>query len=220
MPAFPRDSPTASGRDAPPGRNLPAAGCIPDGRGNLPFAVRSLALASALFALAFACIPPASAAEDQVWTPEADLSAIANRERGWLWPINPVCCGQDEPHPPISAADLAGLRGGPERVTLVRDLVQLGMFLDSPISDARLAEIEADWDTIRAAGLKVVPRFLYDWSMHNREPPTEIIAGHLDQLAPLLTRNADVIAWLEGGLFGGSGEAAASDQGHVIEATE
>jgi hypothetical protein len=220
MPAFPWDSPTASGHDAPPGRNLPAAGRIRDRRGNVPFAVRARALAPALFALAFACIPPASAAEDQVWTPEADPSAIANPERGWLWPINPVCCGQDEPHPPISAADLAGLRDGPERVTLVRDLVQLGMFLDSPISDARLAEIEADWDTIRAAGLKVVPRFLYDWSMHNREPPTEIIAGHLDQLAPILTRNADVIAWLEGGLFGGSGEAAASDQGHVIEATE
>jgi hypothetical protein len=94
------------------------------------------------------------------------------------------------------------------------------LYCRAPISDARLAEIEADWEAIRAAGMKVVPRFLYDWSMHNREPPTENIAGHLEQLAQLLSRNADVIAWLEAGLFGGSGEAAASGQGHVIEATE
>jgi hypothetical protein len=177
-------------------------------------------VARAIIGIAHAGLPAAAWAEDQVWIPKADLSAFVNPERGWIWPINPVCCGQDEPHPPITAADLAGLRDSPERVTLVRDLVQLGMFLDGPTSDARLAEIEAYCEAIRAAGMKVVPRFLYDCSMHNREPPTEIIAGHLEQLAPLLSRNADVIAWLEAGLFGGTGEAAASGQCHVIGATE
>ncbi len=146
---------------------------------------------------------------------EESLEIFPNPERGWFWPIDPECCGTDLPHPPIEVGRLRALRGRPEAITLVRDGVLLGRHMHEPIPRQTLNRIQADWDAARRAGMKVIVRFLYDWSLNNRDPEEAILAGHLDQLAPLLTANEDVIAAVEAGLFGGSGEGNRSDRGYV-----
>ena len=138
-----------------------------------------------------------------------------NPERGWFWPINPECCSTDQAHPPLEVSQLKSLRGRPEAITLLRDGVQLGRHMHGPISPQTLNRIQADWDVARRAGMKVIVRFLYDWSVNNRDPEEAILEGHLDQLAPLLTANEDIIAVVEAGLFGGSGEGNRSDRGYV-----
>jgi Domain of unknown function (DUF4874) len=146
---------------------------------------------------------------------EESLDIFPNPERGWFWPIDPKCCGTDLPHPPVEVGRLRALRGRPEAITLVRDGVLLGRHMHEPISPQTLNRIQADWDAARRAGVKVIVRFLYDWSLNNRDPEEAILAGHLDQLAPLLTANEDIIATVEAGLFGGSGEGNRSDRGYV-----
>ena len=143
------------------------------------------------------------------------LDIFPNPERGWFWPFNPPCCSTDRPHRPLDVGALGRLRGRPEAITLVRDGVQLGQHMRGPISPETLNRIQADWDAARRAGVKVIVRFLYDWSRNNRDPEEPIMERHLDQLAPLLAANEDVIAMVEAGLFGGSGEANGSDQGYV-----
>lgn len=146
---------------------------------------------------------------------EESLDIFPNPERGWFWPIDPECCGTDLAHPPFEVSRLRGLRGRPEAITLLRDGVLLGRHMHGPISRQTLNRIQADWDAARRAGMKVIVRFLYDWSLNNRDPEEAILEGHLDQLAPLLTANEDIIAVVEAGLFGGSGEGNRSDRGYV-----
>jgi hypothetical protein len=86
----------------------------------------------------------------------ASSAALANPERGWIWPYNPECCVTDIPHAPLVASDLQALRTGPDRITLIRDMVQLGMFMTTDISPQMLDEIEADWNEARVAGVKVI----------------------------------------------------------------
>lgn len=143
------------------------------------------------------------------------FEAFPNPERGWFWPFNPYCCSTYRPHRPFDVGVLRRLRGRAEAVTLVRDGVQLGQHMYGPISQETLKKIQADWDAARQAGVKIIVRFLYDWSLNDRDPEEPVIDMHLEQLAPLLAVNADVIAMVEAGLFGGSGEANKSSQGYV-----
>jgi len=143
------------------------------------------------------------------------LETFPNPERGWFWPFNPYCCSTNQPHRPLDVGFLKRLRERPEAITLIRDGVQLGQHMHGPISQESLNRIQADWDATRQAGVKVIVRFLYDWSLNNRDPEESVIDTHLEQLGPLLRANEDVIAMVEAGLFGGSGEANKSNQGYV-----
>lgn len=143
------------------------------------------------------------------------IETFPNPERGWFWPFNPHCCSTNQPHRPLDVGLLKRLRGRPEAITLIRDGVQLGQHMHGPISQESLNKIQADWDAARQAGVKIIVRFLYDWSLNNRDPEESIIDTHLEQLGPLLRANEDVIAMVEAGLFGGSGEANKSNQGYV-----
>lgn len=91
-------------------------------------------------------------------------------------------------------------------------------YTDGPISAKTLAAIQQDMNTIRAAGLKLIPRFVYSIKSTKGDcpegficppygdAPKEIIIGHIRQLKTLLHKNADVIAVVQLGLFGTWGE--------------
>jgi hypothetical protein len=143
-------------------------------------------------------------------------AVFPNPERGWFWPYNPICCSTNQPHGPLNVTELRNLRSRPEAITLIRDAVQLGQHMTGPISQATLDKINADWNAARQAGVKVIARFLYDWSLNNRDPEESVLMGHLAQLEPLLQANEDVIFALEAGLFGSTGEAVGSDHGYVV----
>jgi hypothetical protein len=138
-----------------------------------------------------------------------DSSVFTNPERGWWWVVSPAGGGNPgnnfEPHPPFVLDELLELRA--QGITLIRDMILIPVqYHRAPISDEYLARLQADFDTIRAAGMKSVPRFHYTWSMINEDPPEDIVMMHLAQVQPLLERNADVIFYLEAGLFSGTGE--------------
>jgi hypothetical protein len=181
------------------------------------FFVTSAILASGIFSHGLQSPADQGASARREIRYESDDSVFPNPERGFFYAINPD--GQDDyskgklfpPHGPLQVEDLKALRKMPEGITLVRDVIRLGAFWNSDISAARLAEIQADWDAVRKAGLKVIPRFVYQLGLDNSDPDEAIALRHIEQLRPLLERNADVISSLQGGFLGGCGEGNASE---------
>jgi hypothetical protein len=155
-------------------------------------------------------------------TYEADATIFPNPERGFYHPYSPPGGGipgqQDTPHPPFLEDELRALRQRAEGISLIRDCILIPRkFWDEPISQEYLDGLQVNFDAVRAAGLKTAVRFLYDWGMLNRDPDEATIMRHLDELAPLIRKNYDVIAWMDGGFFGGTGEGCHSDHGYVYE---
>jgi hypothetical protein len=79
--------------------------------------------------------------------------------------------------------------------------------LDPPL----LAQLRRGFERVRAAGFKVVLRFTYNDPKAfpgevDDDAAEEQILRHIEQLAPLLTENSDVIALLEAGFVGAWGE--------------
>jgi hypothetical protein len=83
--------------------------------------------------------------------------------------------------------------------------------LDGPLLD----QISANFAAARAAGIKLLPRFYYqaDLSTGSNDATLERALGHIQQLAPLLAENADVIAALHAGFVGAWGEWHGSTTG-------
>jgi hypothetical protein len=145
---------------------------------------------------------------------------FCNPDRGFHASANPPGGGipgqQDQNHPPLIVDDLRTYRDQPEAMTLLRLCIIIpSRFWKKSIDNEFLSEIQASFDAARVAGIKLIPRFLYDWGMTNRDPDESTIRRHLDELAPLIHRNIDVAAWYQTGLFGGTGEGNASDSGHI-----
>ncbi len=102
----------------------------------------------------------------------------------------------------------------PFGLTLAQMYCYLDGFQNGDLSGEKLEAIQRGFDGLRAAGLKAVLRFAYEKSMEEREGPTiEIILKHLDQLAPLIRKNADVIFVLQAGFVGAWGEWHSSARG-------
>ena len=97
---------------------------------------------------------------------------------------------------------------------LMRSHVQLDAFRDRPLDDAVLARIDAGLRAVREAGGKVIPRFTYNNPSTSflggtgwiPDAPLDLVLTHIRQLAPVLERNRDVIAWFEAGFVGAWGE--------------
>ncbi len=96
-------------------------------------------------------------------------------------------------------------------------LVQAYAYLDpsaGPIGDEKLRCLQRGFDALRAAGLKAVLRFAYEKDMDRKGgPDTPTILRHLDQLAPILRKNVDVIYVMQAGCVGAWGEWHSSAQG-------
>jgi len=150
-------------------------------------------------------------------TYDEDPTIFCNPERGWYYPIQPEGGGRPgnltSPHPAVEAAKLRSLRE--QGISLIRDCVLIGAYMDGPIGSSYLEEIGRNFAAVREAGLKVIPRFLYDWGDTNRDASESIISQHVEQLQPLLRAHWDVIAYLETGFFGGCGEGWRSEHAYV-----
>ncbi len=99
-----------------------------------------------------------------------------------------------------------------EGVSLVNARIVLDDHRDEPLSEQLLADIDDGFDEVRAAGLKAIVRFQYNegWGA---DADLDQILEHVDQLAPLLTEHADVIATLQAGFIGAWGEWHTSSNG-------
>lgn len=99
----------------------------------------------------------------------------------------------------------------------------LDLFKSTPLSASFLSNFTKDCQAAREAGVKLIPRFTYTTSTKSTGcadntacPPygdasKATVLGHIAQLKPLLTGNADVIATLQMGFIGIWGEQYYTD---------
>jgi hypothetical protein len=100
--------------------------------------------------------------------------------------------------------------------TLVHLNVHLDPWRETDISQDVVTGLHANFADIRQAGLKAIIRFLYNQGSDSTSPQDASkaqILRHIEQLTPLLQKNADVIAWMEAGFIGEWGEWHSSTNG-------
>lgn len=100
-----------------------------------------------------------------------------------------------------------------ENVSIILRLYYLEKFKETELSDTQLNLIKTDFERLRNSGIKCVLRFAYTDSMDEPDAPLSIVEKHLDQLKPIFTENADVIAFVQAGFIGAWGEWHASSNG-------
>jgi hypothetical protein len=93
-----------------------------------------------------------------------------------------------------------------EGITLIHRMFYLNDFVTGTISTAYMEKMQADFDTVRAVGLKAIVRFAYTDAQHLCDAPKGWILTHTEQLRPVLEANSDVIAVMQAGFIGAWGE--------------
>lgn len=145
---------------------------------------------------------------------------FSNPERGFYHQDAPMWLDIDRV--PQSADELRELREV-YHISMVRFYFLIDEFRDEPITSEALAYIQAQFDAVRDAGFKMIPRFAYNFPQGGEYPyqepdaPLERVLAHIDQLMPILRKNADVIAFMEIGFVGGWGEWHSSTNNLVDE---
>jgi hypothetical protein len=100
-----------------------------------------------------------------------------------------------------------------EKISIFKRIYNMNTFKGSSISSSYLDWIQRDLDVVRSNGLKVAIRFSYNFNDGSSDAPLSTVLGHIDQLGPVLRRNADVIAFLDAGFIGKWGEWHSSSNG-------
>ena len=139
---------------------------------------------------------------------------LLNPERGWRFEIG---VGQL----PNDVSKFRHVRDGwpfprykKDGVTLAHATCYLPEFHASPISEEKLAALQADFDHAREEGCKFVLRFAYEGLSQKFPPPTlDRVLAHIGELTPIIRRNIDVIYVLETGWLGAWGELHSSATG-------
>lgn len=102
----------------------------------------------------------------------------------------------------------------PYGLTLAQTYCYLDKFVGKPISEEKLSLLQKSLDNVRKRGLKSVLRFAYEKDMNRRGGPTlQNILNHIEQLAPIIRKNADVIFVMQAGFVGAWGEWHSSTHG-------
>lgn len=101
-------------------------------------------------------------------------------------------------------------RNSSSRITLYLHSYYLTDYMESDIPQEFLDRLNANMKALREGGAKVVLRFSYKSSMSALDRPwdttPEWVHKHIDQLAPYLQENADVILCVQCGFIGSWGE--------------
>jgi hypothetical protein len=124
-------------------------------------------------------------------------------ERGWT--------------PALDLATLENARA--QGITLHAMHYTLRQFQTSDLSAAFLKRVETDLITARQAGFKIILRFMYSVGYYGETMPggtdatSSWMVRHLEQLKPIFTKNADVIAGMDAGFVGVWGEWHTSSNG-------
>ena len=128
-----------------------------------------------------------------------NTSVITNPERG------PDHTNTDCQSILYTVAQLQGYHAT-DNMNLVLCNFYLNNFKTSAIDSATLTALQNQLNTIRSAGFKVVLRFAYTKTDNVDATRTQVLA-HINQLAPIIQANSDVIALWQGSFIGEWGEA-------------
>jgi hypothetical protein len=131
--------------------------------------------------------------------PGDDLREIANPERGLYFHV-----GSQSEQNPIQPWMTQHMQNN--NMTLMLRLYYLKSFRDQPLSQAQLDLISNDFAMLRQAGVKSVLRFAYSEGIGEPDAPLGVVLNHMDQLAPIIATNSDVIATAQAGFIGAWGE--------------
>lgn len=149
---------------------------------------------------------------------------MVNPERGFYIPLGT----SSSRFVPLQAESLRVFRQQPQQVGKASYRVQVSLlyrgyeldsFRDKPLSQPFLTALQADFDAVRQAGLKMILRFAYTNTAKGGncndeykicppygDAPPVVVFRHIEQLKPLLQENADVIAVMQEGFIGIWGE--------------
>jgi len=103
----------------------------------------------------------------------------------------------------LGGGSMSGVRSGD--MTLARSYVRLDNYRNGPLPESLLSDLRAGFEQARRAGIKVIPRFTYNFGMDD-DAPLDVVLTHIGQLKPILTEYSDVIAVLQAGFIGAWGE--------------
>ncbi len=137
-----------------------------------------------------------------IFTPSNEI--FENPERGFFWPVD------------LLSNDSYAVARTVHKATLVRSYARLDAYRSTDLPQNVLDQIDTRMAQARAAGVKIILRFAYNFGpFPNSEPDASKtwIKRHIEQLAPVLRKNADVIAWMEAGFIGAWGEWHTSTNG-------
>jgi len=129
---------------------------------------------------------------------------VVNPERGFRYSFDDL-----RPDTDFSTYRMLG-------TSLVYSYVRLDAYRDRDLPPELFDRLRQAFDALRRGGVKVILRFAYNFGPYpNSEPDAskEQILRHIQQLAPLLRENADVIAWMHAGFIGAWGEWHTSTHG-------
>jgi hypothetical protein len=138
---------------------------------------------------------------------EPSSQDFPNPERGLFIQYSPG----NNPFPPLNVSELKELRK--QNITLIRAIYLISEFRNVPLSSAFLNRLNTDFAIARQAGIKVIPRFSYNWLGGGSDATQERILSHQEQLKPVLEANYDVISFVEAGFIGHWGEWNRSTHG-------
>ncbi|MBS3967379.1 MAG: DUF4832 domain-containing protein [Truepera sp.] len=130
---------------------------------------------------------------------DPDYSDFPNPERGFYSYINL-----------LTGRDFSGLAA--QGLTLGHAYVRLDNYRYQPLPEHLLTNLRQGFAAARSAGIKVILRFSYNFGFVSDAPLNNVLQ-HIDQLAPLLRENQDVIAVLQAGFIGAWGEWHGSTYG-------
>lgn len=135
---------------------------------------------------------------------------IANPERGfyrWAW------TDLDQ----FSKSD--GADAYKNGIRIVYAMVRLDGYKSSALPASLLSRLRTALSNARQSGVKVIPRFVYNYPANETEyrdvtdASLSRVLAHIAQLKPVLQENSDVIAYLQAGFIGAWGEWHTSSNG-------
>jgi hypothetical protein len=137
----------------------------------------------------------------QTVTYVSDNTNFANPERGWYKYTKANSVGT---YSFLSQSSLTTMRTS-ENISLILRIYDLGAFKTTPISQTFLDNIQTDFNTLRASGVKCILRFRYS-ETDNIDATKDVLINHINQLKPITLANQDVIHVVEAGFIGQYGE--------------
>jgi Domain of unknown function (DUF4832)/Domain of unknown function (DUF4874) len=159
---------------------------------------RSAVAATPITDLAVETTKPATSANSIV-TYQPTTSEFPNPERGFHDDIELM-----------SSGDFSAVRR--KGYTISRAYIRLDEYRNRSLPVTFLTKLDRQFQLVRSAGIKVIPRFSYNFPTgaddmdQAPDASLNLTIEHINQLKPLLQRNADVIAVLQGGFIGAWGE--------------
>ena len=114
---------------------------------------------------------------------------------------------------PLNTDSLNAWRNRGFSVVMIR--YHIAEFRNTELSGPFLDRLNADFETARKTGFKIIPRFVYNWPMGGPDAPLDNVLKHIGQLKPVFKQNVDVTCFVDFGFIGCWGEQHHSCNGLV-----